>query len=61
METPLELLENKLNELEKSLHKSFEAFKKGNINNELHNVHKSNIEPMIFNYKQVINFLRQWI
>ena len=61
METPLELLENKLKDLEKSLHKSFESLNKGQITKELHITHKTNIEPIIFNYKQAINFLKQWL
>jgi hypothetical protein len=61
MESPLELLENKLNELEKSLQKSFIAFREGGINSTIHETHKSNLESKIFEYKQAINFLKQWL
>ena len=61
METPLQLLEKRLFELEKALSKSFNSFKSGQINKETHLTHKSNLEPKIFEYKQAVDFLKQWI
>jgi hypothetical protein len=56
---PLELLEDKLNELEKALHKSFLSFQKNEISGELHLSHKNNLQPLIFKYKQTIQFIKQ--
>jgi hypothetical protein len=57
---PLELLKEKLYEYEKSLQKSFESNRSGKIDNETHLIHKNNLKPKIFNYKQAINLLEQW-
>jgi hypothetical protein len=57
MKTPIELLKNELNDLEKALHKSFESFKAGQITKEVHEIHKNNLNPMIFTYKRSIQFL----
>ncbi|HLD89428.1 MAG TPA: hypothetical protein VI911_00150 [Patescibacteria group bacterium] len=57
--TPKELITNQLNEYQKALHKSFESFKKGEITKELHETHKGNLEPKIFQYKQALNCLNQ--
>lgn len=58
--TPIELLQEKLAEYERALHKSFESFKKGEITQELHNTRKKNLEPSIFEYKQAIDLLKTW-
>jgi len=59
--TPKELIKDKLNEYEKALHKSFESFRTGQITKELYETHKSNLEPLIFQYKQVLVCLDQWL
>lgn len=61
MKTPIELLKDMLYELEKSLHKSFELFKAGQITKEVHETHKGNLQPMIFTYKRAIQFLENFI
>jgi hypothetical protein len=61
MKTPIELLKDKLNELEKALQKSFIAFREGGINSQLHETHKANLQPMIFTYKRSIQFLENFI
>ena len=58
--TPIELLKEKLNEWEKALQKSFIIFKEGGIDSTLHETHKKNLEPKIFQYKQAINILETW-
>ena len=59
---PLELLIDKLNELEKALHKSFMSFNTlpSEISEETHKIHKANLEPLIFKYKQAIKTLENW-
>lgn len=61
MKTPIELLKDELYDLEKSLHKSFESFKAGQITGEIHHTHKANLQPMIFTYKRAIQFLENYI
>ena len=58
---PIELLKNQLNSYEKSLHKSFLFYKEGKIDEETHKTHKKNLEPKIFQYKQAIQILNNWI
>jgi len=58
--TPIELLQEKLAKYERALHKSFESFKKGEYSEELHNTHKKNLQPKIFEYQQAINLLKAW-
>jgi hypothetical protein len=58
---PIDLLKKQLNEYEKALHRSFESFKSGQITKDLHETHKSNLEPKIFKYKQAIQILSNWI
>ena len=60
METPIELLKNRLHELEKALSKSFESLRAGNITSEIHEIHKKNLKPIIFNYKRAIQFLNNF-
>jgi hypothetical protein len=59
--TPIELLKDKLYEFEKALQKSFQSFKAGQITKELHETHQKNLEPLIFQYKQAINYLNEWM
>jgi hypothetical protein len=59
--TPKELLNEQLRRYEKALHKSFESFKVGQITKELHETHKGNLEPKIFQYKQTIQVLDTWL
>jgi hypothetical protein len=59
--TPRELLRNQLSEYEKALHKSFESCKSGHITKVLHETHKGNLEPKIFQYKQAIQVLDTWL
>jgi len=54
---PIELLKDKCREYERALHKSFEAWKAGQINEDLHITHKNNLQPIIFKYKQAISVL----
>jgi len=58
---PIDLLKNQLNEYQKALHKSFESFEAGIYSKELHEKHKSNLEPKIFKYKQAIQILENWM
>ena len=57
---PLQLLEEKLLEYEKALHKSFTAYQAKQITEEEHNTHKKNLNPKIFEYRQAINTLKTW-
>lgn len=57
---PIELLQLELNTYEKALQKSFISYQSGQINKELHETHKKNLEPKIFEYKKAINLLAQW-
>lgn len=58
--TPIELLKNQLREYEKALQKSFDSNRLGLTDNETHLIHKNNLEPKIFEYKQAINLLETW-
>lgn len=58
--TPLKLLENQLFEYEKALQKSFESYQKGQLDKATHELHKSNLNPKIFQYKQAIELLKHW-
>lgn len=58
--TPIELLKEELNKWEKALQRSFKCFQGAEINSELHETHKKNLEPKIFQYKQAINILEIW-
>lgn len=49
--TPIELLSAKLLEFETNLQKSFAAFQSGAITKQLHETHKLNLNPKIFQYK----------
>lgn len=57
--TPLELLESKRDELTKSLRKSAESFKKGDITYDLHEVHIMNLVPKIMEWIDAINALKK--
>jgi ribosomal protein S21 len=61
--TPEELLQSKLNELEKALRKSKEFLDKGKIDEEIHQMHKNNLQPKISRYKaalRIINTYAEW-
>jgi len=58
--TPIELLKDRLSQYERALHKSFESFKRKEIIGELHIKHKTNLQAIIFEYKQAINYLETW-
>ena len=58
--TPIELLSAKLLEFETNLQKSFAAFQSGAITKQLHETHKLNLNPKIFQYKQAIQCLKDW-
>ena len=60
IQKPLDLLKSELKELEKALHKSFIAYQEGRINSELHEKHKENLNPAIFEYKRIIQLLEQF-
>ena len=55
--TPVELLQKELKELERSLEKSTESYRCGNISYGQHFVHRKNLEPKIKQYKQAIEKL----
>ena len=57
--TPLELLESKRDELTKSLRKSAESFKKGDITYDLHEVHIMNLVPKIIEWNDAINAMKK--
>ena len=59
--TPIELLKQRLNEYEKALQKSFISYQENHITKLVHQEHKDNLEPKIFEYKQAINTLNQWL
>jgi hypothetical protein len=54
---PIDILKNVLAELEESLEKSEQAYKKRIINSELYELHKKNLIPMISKYKIAIQKL----
>jgi len=47
-------------EYEKALQKSFESYQKGQLDKATHELHKSNLNPKIFQYKQAIELLKHW-
>lgn len=57
---PIELLQERLTEYEKSLQKSFISFRDKKITEEEHNIHKRNLQPLIFDYKKTIEILQNW-
>jgi hypothetical protein len=61
--TPEELLQSKLDELEKALRKSKQFLEEGEIDEEIHQMHKNNLEPKISRYKaaiRIINTYAEW-
>jgi len=58
--TPIELLEERLYMYERALQKSFLDYKKTG-DETLYRTHKENLEPKIFQYKQAVNYLKQWL
>ena len=57
---PIKLLQERLTEYEKALQKSFISFRDNKITEEEHNIHKRNLNPLIFDYKAAINLLTNW-
>lgn len=57
--TPLELLESERDKLTKSLKKSAESFKKGEITYDLHEVHLMNLVPKIIEWNDAISALKK--
>ena len=57
---PTELLEERLQEYEKALHKSFIFYRDKKINEAEHLIHKKNLNPLIFDYKKAIEILKNW-
>ena len=57
---PIELLQERLIEYEKALQKSFISFRDKKITEEEHNIHKRNLNPLIFDYKKAIEILKNW-
>lgn len=57
METPLELLQNKRNELIKARTKSVASFEKGEIDQVTHDRHMENLTPMIASYDFIIRLI----
>ena len=58
---PIDLLKKTLFDYEKALHKSKELFNKKLIDLETHKTHKKNLNLKIFEYKQAIQILKDWI
>ena len=56
--TPLEVLQEQLNKYERALEKSKESLSKGDITPQLHQIHKTNNEPKIREFKLAIRILR---
>ena len=59
--TPLELLEDHLNGLEKALKKSTEAFNMDMIPENIHHTHVANLTPKIQAYKLAIRVLNTYL
>ena len=59
--TPIELIKDRLNEYQKALQKSFKSYQENHITKLVHDEHKKNLEPKIFQYKQAVNILENWI
>lgn len=57
---PLELLEEKLTELEKAKTKSTDSFNEKKISEEEHTMHLHNLEPKISEYKFAIAVLKSY-
>ena len=57
---PIELLQERLTEYEKALQKSFISFRDKQITHQEHDVHKKNLNPLIFEYKKAIEILNNW-
>lgn len=57
--TPIQLLEKELKLYKRSLEKSNDSFKKGDITKELNNKHWRNLIPLISEYENAINKLKQ--
>lgn len=60
IQKPIELLQERLTEYEKALQKSFISFRDKKISEEEHNIHKRNLNPLIFEYKHSIDILKNW-
>ena len=58
--TPIEVLKEKLAELEKARKKSDTAFREGGINSTLHETHVNNLTPKISEYRFAIRVLQQY-
>jgi len=58
---PIELLKQQLFDYEKALHKSKLSFDKKLIDLETYKTKKKNLTPTIFEYKQAIQILENWI
>ena len=57
---PIELLQERLTGYEKALQKSFISFRDKKITEEEYNIHKRNLNPLIFEYKKAIDILKNW-
>ena len=57
---PIELLQERLTEYEKALQKSFISLRDKQITPEVHDIHKRNLNPLIFEYKRAIEILKNW-
>jgi hypothetical protein len=58
MMTPIEILQEQLYKYEHALEKSEKSFKAGQITSNLHQIHKTNNEPKIKEFKQAIAILK---
>ena len=57
---PIELLQEKLKELERARDKSKWSFERGDISEELHNTHIENLTPLIEDYRYTIRVINQY-
>jgi len=58
---PIELLKQQLFDYEKALHKSKLFFGEKKIDLATHEIHISNLTSKIFEYKQAIQILENWV
>jgi hypothetical protein len=57
---PIELLQNKLDELIRAREHSVISFREGKIDSILHETHMNNLSPMIEEYRYIIRVINQY-
>ena len=58
--TPKQLLQSKLDELEKALKKSKLFLDRGDIDLKTHQMHKNNLQPKISKYREAIRLINDY-